>query len=64
MTTNNKPNYTIDLPNNYLAKKEYNHIYIEKKQDKNSKKKENKDGAVFAAPSICAKRKSRGNPLP
>ena len=37
MTTSNKPNYTINLPNNYLAKKEYSHIYIEKKQDKNNK---------------------------
>lgn len=30
MTNNNKPNYTINLPQNYVAKKEYNYIYIEK----------------------------------
>jgi len=31
MTTDNKPNYIINLPKNYIAKKEYNNIYIEKK---------------------------------
>ena len=30
MTTDKKPNYTINLPNNYIARKEYNYIYIEK----------------------------------
>lgn len=30
MTNNNKPNYIINLPKNYIAKKEYNYIYIEK----------------------------------
>ena len=30
MTTNEKPNYKINLPKNYIAKKEYNYIYIEK----------------------------------
>ena len=30
MTNNNKPNYTINLPQNYIAKKEYNYIYIER----------------------------------
>ena len=35
MTTDNKPNYTINLPKNYIAKKEYNHIYIERKKEKN-----------------------------
>lgn len=30
MANNNKPNYTINLPQNYIAKKEYNYIYIEK----------------------------------
>lgn len=37
MLTNNKPNYTIDLPRNYIARKEYNYIYIEKKINKESK---------------------------
>ena len=37
MTTNSKPNYIINLPNNYVAKKEYNYIYIEKKTNKNNK---------------------------
>lgn len=32
MLTNNKPNYIINLPKNYIAKKEYNYIYIEKKK--------------------------------
>lgn len=31
MTINNKPNYIINLPKDYIAKKEYNYIYIEKK---------------------------------
>ena len=31
MTTSNKPNYIINLPKNYIAKKEYNKINIEKK---------------------------------
>ena len=35
MTTDNKPNYIINLPKNYIAKKEYNHIYIERKKEKN-----------------------------
>ena len=35
MSTDNKPNYTINLPKNYIAKKEYNHIYIERKKEKN-----------------------------
>ena len=30
MTTDNKPNYKINLPKEYIAKKEYNYIYIEK----------------------------------
>lgn len=30
MTNNSKPNYIINLPQNYIAKKEYNYIYIEK----------------------------------
>lgn len=37
MLTNNKPNYTIDLPRNYIARKEYNYIYIEKKINKEIK---------------------------
>jgi len=37
MTTSNKPNYKINLPNNYIAKKEYDYIYIEKKNHKKSK---------------------------
>lgn len=37
MLNNNKPNYIINLPKNYIAKKEYNYIYIEKK--KNLKRK-------------------------
>lgn len=36
MTTDNKPNYTINLPKNYIAKKEYNNIYIEAKKEKNN----------------------------
>ena len=36
MTTDNKPNYSINLPKNYIAKKEYNYIYIEKKNEKNN----------------------------
>ena len=35
MSTDNKPNYIINLPKNYIAKKEYNHIYIERKKEKN-----------------------------
>ena len=31
MTTSNKPNYIINLPKNYIAKKEYNKIKLEKK---------------------------------
>ena len=34
MTTDSKPNYSINLPNNYLARKEYNHIYFELKKEK------------------------------
>ena len=30
MTLDKKPNYKINLPNNYIAKKEYNYIYLEK----------------------------------
>lgn len=37
MLTNKKPNYTIDLPNQYIAKKEYNYISIEKKKEKEKK---------------------------
>lgn len=33
MTTDQKPNYSINLPNNYIAKKEYSYIYIERKND-------------------------------
>ena len=36
MTTDSKPNYTINLPKNYTAKKEYNYIYIEKKKERNT----------------------------
>jgi len=35
MTINDKPNYSINLPKNYIAKKEYDYIYIEKKKEKN-----------------------------
>ena len=34
MTTDSKPNYTINLPKNYIAKKEYHYIYIESKKQK------------------------------
>ena len=34
MTTDKKPNYNINLPKNYIARKEYNYIYIENKKDK------------------------------
>ena len=34
MTTDKKPNYSINLPKNYIAKKEYDYIYIEKKNKK------------------------------
>ena len=37
MTLDKKPNYKINLPNNYIAKKEYNFIYIERKKDNLSK---------------------------
>ena len=37
MTTSNKPNYIINLPKNYVAKKEYNQIYIEKTKNNNFK---------------------------
>jgi len=37
MTTDSKPNYNINLPKNYIAKKEYNNIYIEEKNNKNIK---------------------------
>ena len=33
MTTDKKPNYSINLPKNYIAKKEYDYIYIEKKKE-------------------------------
>ena len=41
MTTDKKPNYTINLPNNYIARKEYYYIYIEKEiiDNNNSYKK-------------------------
>ena len=38
MTTNEKPNYTINLPKNFIVKKEYNYIYIEKKKDNKQEK--------------------------
>ena len=38
MTNNNKPNYKINLPKNYIAKKEYNYIYIEKKNNNKNDK--------------------------
>jgi len=41
MTNNNKPNYKINLPKNYIAKKEYKYIYIEKKNTKNTIDKQN-----------------------
>ena len=37
MTIDNKPNYFINLPKNYILKKEYNYIYIEKENNKNIK---------------------------
>ena len=37
MTTDKKPNYSINLPKNYIAKKEYNYIYIEKKENNETK---------------------------
>ena len=37
MTTDIKPNYKINLPNNYIAKKEYNFIYFERKKNNISK---------------------------
>ena len=36
MTIDTKPNYIINLPKNYIAKKEYNYIYIESKKDNES----------------------------
>ena len=36
MTTSNKPNYIINLPKGYIAKKEYEYIYIERKKEKNN----------------------------
>ena len=38
MSKDNKPNYTINLPKNYIAKKEYNNIYIEKNNYKENKR--------------------------
>ena len=35
LTESDKPNLVINLPNNYIAKKEYNHIYIVKLQGEN-----------------------------
>lgn len=35
LTESDKPNLIINLPNNYIAKKEYNHIYIVKLQGEN-----------------------------
>lgn len=44
MTTNVKPNYKINLPKNYIAKKEYNYIYIEKNNHNSiNDNKENKN---------------------
>lgn len=37
MTINNKPNYIINLPQSYIAKKEYNLIYIVKQKNNQSK---------------------------
>ena len=36
MSTSKKPNLIINLPKEFIAKKEYNYIYIEKKRDKNN----------------------------
>jgi tRNA(Ile)-lysidine synthetase-like protein len=36
MTTSKRPNYTINLPKEYIAKKEYNYIYIGKKKETNN----------------------------
>jgi len=42
MSTNQKPNYIVNLPKNYIARKEYEFIYIEEKQEckNNTYKKE------------------------
>lgn len=37
MTTDSKPNYIINLPKSYIAKKEYDYIYIERKKEKKIK---------------------------
>jgi len=34
MTTSNKPNYYVNIPKKYIARKEYDYIYIESKNDK------------------------------
>ena len=39
LINNDKPNLSIDLPNNYQAKKVYNHIYIEEKAISNKEYK-------------------------
>ena len=36
MTTRKRPNYTINLPKEYIDKKEYNYIYIGKKKEINN----------------------------
>jgi len=36
MTTSKRPNYTINLPKEYIAKKEYDYIYIGKKKETNN----------------------------
>ena len=36
MSTSKRPNYTINLPKEYIAKKEYNYIYIGKKKEINN----------------------------
>ena len=36
LSTNNKPNSKVILPNNYQARKEYNYIYLEKRNESNN----------------------------
>lgn len=60
MTINNKPNYKINLPKNYIAKKEYNYIYIEKKNN-NKEDTNNKENIHIKNNNISIKENIKQN---
>ena len=60
MATNNKPNYKINLPKNYIAKKEYNYIYIEKKNN-NKEDTNNKENIHIKNNNISIKENIKQN---